>query len=484
MSENSQFDLSIAHTAVSSLLGDESLSVSRHVDFTGGDVCFDSPFYSGEAASAVIAAKGVIAAEINHLQGKQVIDQLGVDTRLAEASLVSFALQDFADDQKAPDKRPNPEDRTPASGFFKCKDGRLIYLHSSFPNYAQHSDAMLKLLSAAPNHKAIAEAISKIPAQDLEDKIAAAGLCGAMLRNHDEWDQSIAGQALSATPVIEVIKMTDTDPQQSSTLSAQSVLAGLKVLDLTRVLAGPTCAKSLSSFGAEVLHIRGKDLPYVESFVTDTGIGKRSAYLNLKAEKDRDVLQSLVKQSDVFSQGYQSAVMEKFGFSVEDVMVMNPDSIYVSINCYGHEGEWRTRPGWEQLAQVATGMAVQQGDYLSDGKGFSKPVLQPSALNDYVTGYLAALGVMLAKRQQLLFGGGYCVRVSLCRTAMWVRALGIRDYSVHSRVPDSAELCSFYQSFETDWGRLSALRPALSLAGKPLLWTGPPVPLGSHSASF
>jgi len=105
-------------------------------------------------------------------------------------------------------------------------------------------------------------------------------------------------------------------------------------------------------------------------------------------------------------------------------------------------------------------------------------------LNDYITGYLAALGVLLAKRRQLLSGGGYCVRVSLCRTAMWVRELGLRDETVQVRFPDSQELHAFSQSFETDWGDLRALRPALSFSDEPMQWAGSPVPLGYHSPSF
>lgn len=495
--ELSSFNHSIAHNALSGLIDLESLSIPPNVKFTGGDICFNSPFFGGEAVSAVLGANGLIAAEISRLSKRREIHHVGVNTRLAEASLLSFALQVFNDPKKSPEARPSAKDRTPASGFFKCKGGGEIYLHSSFPHYSQHSDAMLKLLKVLKvpaDSAAIVKRIAEISAKELEDKIATAGLCGAMVRTPKEWDQSTAGLALSAVPVIEIIKMTDTHPTPSRKPSVRPILDGMKVLDLTRVLAGPSCAKHLSAYGAEVLHIRGKGLPHVESFITDTGIGKRSAYLNLKDEKDREVLQSLVKQSDVFSQGYRSGAMSKLGFGVDDVMDMNPNSIYVSINCYGHHGDWQKRPGWEQLAQVVTGMAVQQGGYQQGDsqQGDSRqkdetsirPILQPSALNDYITGYLASLGVLLAKREQLLSGGGYLVRVSLCRTAMWVRKLGLRNGNVHARFPEGRELASFSQSFETAWGGMSALRPALSLSGESLKWLGPPYPLGHHSASF
>jgi len=483
VNSKTQLDEPLTQTALSELLAMQGIEKSMPVDFTGGDVCFESPFHCGEAASSVLAAQTQLAAQLCKLGSKNTINEVTINTRLAEASLVSFALQSFADQNKAPATRLSPEERTPAAGFFTCQDGRVVYIHSSFPDHSQHSDAILQLLGVPADRAAVSNALAKLPARKLEEKIARAGLCGAMVRTVTEWDESTAGQLLAAVPVVELIKITDGAPRHFLS-SATQPLANLKVLDLTRVLAGPVCARSLGSFGADVLHIRGKGLPNVEAFVTDTSIGKKSAYLNLKSENDREALRGLVKQSHVFSQGYRSGVMEKLGFGVEQVAQLNPDIIYVSINCYGHQGEWCQRPGWEQLAQVVTGMATHQGDFHQDGTGLTKPALQPSALNDYTTGYLAALGVMMAKRRQVLEGGGYWVRVSLCRTAMWVQQLGSRDFPVHARMPHPAELQSWYQRFDTAWGELAALSPAISMNGSALQWPAPPVPLGTHGARF
>jgi len=483
VNSKTQLNETLTQTTLSGLLAMQGIEKPVQVDFTGGDICLESPFYCGEAASSVLAAQTLLAAQLCKLGGKDTINEVAINTRLAEASLVSFALQSFTDQDKAPSTRLPPEERTPAAGFFTCQDGRVIYIHSSFPDYPQHSDAILQLLGVPADRTAVSNAVAKLPARELEERIAHAGLCGAMVRTTTEWDESTAGQLLAAVPVVELIKITDGNSHQFLS-SADRPLANLKVLDLTRVLAGPVCARSLSGFGADVLHIRGKGLPNVEAFVTDTGIGKKSAYLNLKSENDRDALRGLVKQSHVFSQGYRSGVMERLGFGVEQVAELNPDIIYVSINCYGHQGQWCQQPGWEQLAQVVTGMATHQGNYHQDGAGLTKPALQPSALNDYTTGYLAALGVMMAKRRQVLEGGGYWVRVSLCRTAMWVQQLGCRDFPVQARMPQPAELQSWYQRFDTAWGELAALSPAIRMNGSALQWPAPPVPLGTHGASF
>ncbi len=487
MDTKTGFDTEVAHQAILGLLEPEGLAASPEIEFSGGDPCFDSPYLCAEAPSAVLAATAVAASDLATMRSQQRVGHVGVDTRLAEASLASFAFQSFADQARSPQARISPEDRTATAGFFTCNDGRSVYIHSSFPG-SDHAQAVLDLLGVSPERDAVTAAIAHLSAPQLEQDLADAGLCGAMVRTSDEWDDSTAGRALAAVPVVEVIKIGDGPPRDlignSSAADAARALAGLRVLDLTRVLAGPTCARALGSMGAEVLQIRGEGLPNVEAFVADTGIGKKSAYLDLKADGDKNALRALVRKANVFSQGYRSGVMDRLGFGVDQIVDMNPGIIYVSINCYGHEGDWKQRPGWEQLAQVVTGMATRQGEYLRTDDAPVVPTLQPSALNDYTTGYLGALGVVLAKRRQLNEGGAYLVRVSLCRTAMWVRSLGERSQPVEARTPDIDDFKAWCQSFDTYWGPLDALRPPISLDGTPMRWLSPPVPLGTNAPRF
>ncbi len=193
-------------------------------------------------------------------------------------------------------------------------------------------------------------------------------------------------------------------------------LSGVRVLDLTRVLAGPTCARTLAEHGAEVLHVRSPKLPSIEPFVIDTNPGKRSCYLELDRREEVAQLRALVRDAHVFSQGYRPGALARRGFAPEALTQLRPGIIVVSIDCYGHDGPFAGRPGWEQLAQTVTGMAHEHA-------GDKHPALVPAAINDYTTGYLGALGVMCALARRASEGGSWHVRVSLARTAMWIMSL-------------------------------------------------------------
>jgi crotonobetainyl-CoA:carnitine CoA-transferase CaiB-like acyl-CoA transferase len=256
----------------------------------------------------------------------------------------------------------------------------------------------------------------------------------------------------------------------------------VRVLDLTRVLAGPTCARTLAMYGADALRVGAQHLPTVELFDVDTGFGKRAAFIDLKTGSGRDVLRALVREADVFSQGYRSGAMERLGFGVADVVRQRRGIVYVSINCYGHEGAWRARPGWEQLAQTVTGVAHAHGADLH-GRN-DQPTLLGAAVTDYTTGYLAAFGAMVALRERAERGGSYWVRVSLARTAMWLRSLGRADHLPDITALGPNELATMRGRVDTAWGPLEYLKPAVELGGHPVDWRQPPVPLGTHAPAF
>ena len=287
-----------------------------------------------------------------------------------------------------------------------------------------------------------------------------------------------AGGLLRARPVVEVIQIGDSAPVPFSRDGGRP-LDGIRVLDLTRILAGPTCARTLAAFGADVLRVGAEHLPSIPLFVADTGFGKRACNIDLTTHDGHATLLRLLGEADVFSQGYRTGAMERLGLGVVELAAARPGIVYVSINCYGHEGPWRTRPGWEQLAQTVTGMAHVQGRHL----GADGPVLLPAAVNDYSTGYLAALGTLAALSRRAESGGSYWVRVSLARTGMWVRDLGmIRNPAAQAL--EATEIEGFSADMDSSWGRLRYLRPAVSLEGADVGWRRPPEPLGSSPAQF
>lgn len=390
------------------LLASTGLEVGNTVTMNGQDPVLPSRFRIGEAAATALGATGLSANELWTLSGGAA-QEVSVDVKGAAASLISFIFQRLEKGDQ-----PIREDRALVD-LYQAGDDRWVHLHGAFPKLAEGT---LRVLDCEPTVDAVAAAMRKWKAQDLEDALAAQGLCGAMARTRKEWLAHEQGKAIANIPPVEIIKIGDSDREPISKRSRP--LAGMRVLDLTRVLAGPTCARTLASHGADILKINSPSLPSVPPFVIDTGHGKRSALLDLDVEEDASTLRTLASTADVFSQGYRKGALERRGFGLEELAELRPGIIYVSINAYGHVGPWAERPGWEQLAQTASGAAVDEGT-------FEAPRLIGAAATDYTTGYLAALGVMAAMKRRAVEGGSYHVRASLCQTASWLYSFGLFD---------------------------------------------------------
>lgn len=458
----------IADDALAQLLRLAGRERPDFVSIETGAPALPTRFAADEAAAAALAAGGVIAADLWRLRGGERQD-VQVSTREAAAGLISFLHQGFDDPTRAPDLRRRH--LTNAEGFMPARDGRVVYLHQSF---APSVPKMLRLLGCPDERDAVLATVAKWDALELENAIAEAGVCGAMVRSPGEWDACEQGRILAARPVVEVTRIADSPPEPLPP-GAEAPLSGVRVLDLTRVLAGPTCARTLAQYGAEAMSITSPNLPFVPGFVSDTGHGKLSAYLDLTEEDDRARLRQLVRESDVFSQGYRGGAMERLGFGPLELARLRPGIIYTAINCYGHEGPWAARPGWEQLAQTVSGMAHVHG-------GEAGPELQPGAVTDYTTGYLAAFGALVALHRRALWGGSYLVRVSLVQTGVWVRSLGVAGPErLDATVPlTEAEMDGFKITSDSGFGRMTHLRPAVRMSATPARWARPTVPLGSH----
>ncbi len=428
-------------------------------------------FYADEAATAAIAAGAAIAADIWTLRSGE-RQTLTVNSREAGAGLLSFLHQKFDDPEKAPPMRGQLDAaRTAANGFQKTRDGRYIFLHPSFP---ESTKRLLRVLDCPDEQDAVRTTVARWNGLDLENAVAAAGACAGLARTPDEWDQSEQGRILAGRPVVEVIKIGDSEPEPFLK-GGDAPLSGIRVLDLTRVLAGPTCARTLAQYGADTMVISSPTLPSVPFFVTDTGHGKLAAFVDLATENGRARLRDLVREGDVFSQGYRQGALERHGFGPIELAQLRPGIVCTAINCYGHEGPWRARPGWEQLGQTVTGMAVVHG-------GAEGPRLQPGAVTDYTTGYLAAFGSLVALQRRALYGGSYLVRVSLAQTAVWLRGLGLagEDRLMNSEALSEAEIKSFSIHGETGFGGMTHLRPPVQMSATPARWSRGVVPLGTN----
>jgi crotonobetainyl-CoA:carnitine CoA-transferase CaiB-like acyl-CoA transferase len=454
------------NTAFTQLLESIKLKPNADVHITDNGEPIASRFFIGQAAATALAACGNAANSIWQERGGKP-QQVQVDTRGAAVSLLSFACQRL-DDNSQPERDPN----RPLVGFYQTQDGRWLHLHGAFPKLAAGT---LEVLQCAADRDSIKTAVAQWHAQELEDALAAAGMCGAMARTREEWLAHPQGIALQDVPAIVIDKIGDSAAMPLP--DASRPLSNINVLDLTRVLAGPTCARTLASHGANVLKINSPNLPSVPPFVMDTGHGKRSAFLDLEQASDQATLHDLIQSTDVFSQGYRKGAMDKRGLSADALAAARPGIIYVSINAYGHVGPWAQRPGWEQLAQTASGVAMDEGNT-------DKPQLIAAAATDYTTGYLAACGVMAALHQRALYGGSYHVQVSLAQTANWLYSFGFNTQNSAAADFGPQLVAPYMTSSMSGFGKLHHLGPILTMSETPPRWEQVTVPLGSHAASW
>jgi len=442
--------------------------------FVEGPSVLATRFAADEAVSAVVAAGATVAADLWTLRSGET-QAVEVSTREAAASLNSYSFLRIEDPSRAPPLRDPAMLRTGVLGFHAIKDGRHVLLHPSFP---PGTDRILTALGCEPNAESVDAACLRMAAQEIEDAVAAERGCAGVVRTPEEWDASEQGRQLANRPVVEVVKIGDSPPEPLPK-DGDMPLSGLRVLDMTRVLAGPTCARTLAQYGADVLYLASPKLPASRGFLPDTNHGKLSAWLDLDEPAARDHLRDLLSTTDVFSQGYRTGAMERMGFGPAQLASFRPGIVYTSINCYGHEGPWRGRAGWEQLAQTVTGMAHVHG-------GAEGPKLQPGAVTDYTTGFLAAFGSLVALQRRALYGGSYLVRVSLCQTGMWVRSLGIagEDRVQRAEALTGDEAREFVISSNGGYGPMSHLRPPVRMERTPARWKRPVVQLGTHPAEW
>ncbi|HDG1676074.1 TPA: CoA transferase [Kluyvera ascorbata] len=438
------------------------LAVER-VSFTHNTPVYPTPFAIGEAAASVLALQGMM---LDVLRGKQ--QPITVDCHSAAASTHAVTFQQ----QNGFNWQYNDPDY-PTTDFYLTADNRWIFLHGGYPRLR---DGILDILDVPNSRHRVAQAVAQWEAHKLEETIAEAGLCAAIARSHKEWLAHPQGLAVSQEPLIRLTRLTDSAPKNRR-YDTPRVLKPLRVLDFTHVIAGPTATRGLAQMGADVLHLSSPYRPRILPFAVDTNHGKRNAYLELSTTEGCATAAQLVRDGDVFVQSYRPGALARYGLSDEEMAQINPQIITVNLNCYGHRGPWKDRPGFEQLAQTVTGMAVAQG-------GTGQPVLGPTYPNDYLSGYLATLGVLMALERQRNEGGAWRVDVSLCRTATWLQQLGsIADYQTIAP-PDEAAIARCMVCEEGPFGELRYFNSALELAQTPMAFAMPAMPLGAHRAEW
>ncbi len=444
-------------------LGNNDTSLMDSVTIKGPDPVLPTNFLIGAAATASLAAVGLAASDIWTLRGGTQ-QKVTIDTRLASVALRSERYLRTGDD-------PPPDLWAPISGVYQTKDDRWVQLHC---NFAHHRDGVLAVLQCDDEPEAVKQAVGNWTGQDLEDALADAGMCASMLRSTAEWAAHPQGQAVAALPLFEIIKIGDSDPEPMP--AGDRPLSDIRVLDLTRVLAGPVCGRTLAGFGADVMRIAGPHLPYVEPAVIDTGVGKLSAHIDLREEAGRATLMNLARNADVFTQAYRPGAIAGHGFSPEALAEARPGIVCVTLCAYSHAGPWHNRRGFDSLVQTASGISHEGGE-----NGAPGPL--PAQALDHITGYLAAFGAMTALARRAREGGSWLVRLSLAQTGHWLKGLGRLDGDVDARTlpdPGMDDIRDLLMQSDSPFGRLTHVKPPIGLSDTPMVWDRPAVPLGTH----
>jgi CoA-transferase family III len=313
-------------------------------------------------------------------------------------------------------------------------------------------------------------------AQALEDALAAAGMCASRQRSTDDWLAHPQGLALDGLSPLDVeqIGAADVDVREPT---SDRPLSGVRVLDLTRVIAGPVAGRFLAAHGAEVLKVDGPHLPQIDLLVADTGPGKRSCLLDLRRDDDRARLLDLVQEADVLVDGYRPGSLGRLGLTTDELVAQRPGLIVVDLSAYGPTGPWAGRRGFDSLVQTASGV-THAG---LQAFGTDRPHPLPCQALDHGTGYLLAFGVVDALRRRAIDGGSWRVRASLARTRHWLERLGRIDATDIAEPDVPADLLL---DLDTPTGPVTLVRPPGSLNETPPYWATPPVPLGHDEPTW
>jgi crotonobetainyl-CoA:carnitine CoA-transferase CaiB-like acyl-CoA transferase len=432
---------------------------------TGGeDPVFVTPWRVARAGSAALGAVGLAASDLWRLRtGKP--QAVAVDRHAAAASLRSntYVLKDG--------KKPVSWD--PLAGHYPTRDGRTMFLHTNHPH---HREGALRIAGAREaTREALAEAVAKWNGQEIEDAIAAGGCVGGLTRSRDEWNAHPHGQAVAKLPLIDIVQIGEAPARALP--KGDRPLSGIRAFDLTRVLAGPTSGRVLAENGADVLHVAAPHLPYQNEILMDTGHGKRCTWIDLRETKGVETMKSLLREADVFTQGYRPGTLAARGFSPGQVAELRPGIVCVSICAYSHEGPWSGRRGFDSIVQNVTGLAATQGS-------LEKPKNLPVQALDYIAGYLGALGAMVGLARRVEHGGSWLVRVSLVQVAHWLAGLGQVDPAKGVAELPEPELAAMMMESDGLLGHLRHLKPAVQLSETPPFYAKPAEPLGTSPARW
>lgn len=360
------------------------------------------------------------------------------------------------------------------AGDYASRDG-WIRLHT---NAAAHRAAVLAVLDVPEDRAAVSQAVGRWSAEELESAVVAHGGAAAAMRSLAQWREHPQGRSVAREPLVWSQRTSVAVRPEAPFGQEGRPLAGLRVLDLTRVLAGPVATRLLAGWGAQVLRIDPPDWDE-PSVVPEVTLGKRCARLDLRSVEAKTVLLELLAGADIVLHGYRPDALEHLGLGDDVRQSVRPGLIDVSLDAYGWSGPWKNRRGFDSLVQMSSGIA----DAGRLATGAQQPVPLPVQALDHATGYLLAASALTALVQRALDGMGSQWRTSLARMAELLISTGTPNANVEAfaapKRPLPTELIE-----HTSWGDAHRLAPPLIVRGAPLQWALPARRLGSDPAQW
>lgn len=438
---------------------------------TGRARGFVSSFAVVDAVQASVAAAALAATQVEQLrQPRRPVQMVTVDAQHAAFESSGYFTLDG--------RRPDPW--APVSGLYACGQAvgepGWVRIHANFDH---HRDGALALLGlpegAATPREAVAQALAHWRAQDVETQAAVRGLPVAASRSHAQWQSLGQEERVAGTALVQIERVGDAPALPWPGLqNGQRPLAGLRVLDLTRILAGPVAGRTLAAYGADVMLVNSPHLPNIDA-IADTSRGKRSTHADMNEAAGHDALSMLVRGAHVFMQAYRPGALQAKGFGTEQLLQMRPGLVVAELCAYGWEGPWAGRRGFDSLVQTASGINEDE----AAAHGSAQPRALPMQALDYGAGFWLAFGVEAALLRQAQQGGSWRVRVTLAGVAHWLRGLGRVQVAGHAWTEARPDIAPYLQTLDSGFGKLQAVRHSARFSHTPVAWDHASMPPGS-----
>jgi crotonobetainyl-CoA:carnitine CoA-transferase CaiB-like acyl-CoA transferase len=459
----------------------ESMDLPKHalksLALEGEGLGLPSSFKVGPLAQSAIALSALTAALFHSTRTGCDVPKVLVSLRHACIEFDSEKLYSIAGSNK-------PALWGPIGGLHKTSDGH-VRIHDGFPN---HRDGAKRLLGCSANadRAEVASKVAEWKSVELENTAVEAGLPIVALRSYAEWDALPQSRAVSNTP-IKIRKIADGSRYIPTGTSPDKCLRGIRVLEMSRVIAAPVAGKTLAVHGADVLWVTSPNLPDLPVVDRDLGRGKRTIQFDINDSRDKETFHNLAKDADVFIQGFRPGALAAKGLSSSEVAKLNPNGMVIAnMSAYGSSGPWSGRRGFDSLVQTCSGMNISEAEHFGDPSVTARPT--PCQALDHASGYFLAAGVNVALYKRATEGGSYEVEVSLAAVMKYLRSLGQYEGDSgfqHENVKKQEDVPDeMLETRESGFGTLTAVKHSAKIEGVGVGWEHMPKPLGSDEAKW